>query len=167
MRPIPVFPAVPSTINPPGSNKLFFSASLIIHNAALSFTDCPGFKNSALPNILHPVSSETCLNFIRGVFPIADIILLFNFQMHFESYMVISKHLALISFRMIVLVFQFPIQFQINFNQFGWFNFWINFNQLGSISGFEAILNGDCDELPESAFMYVGTIDEAFEKAKK
>ena len=36
-----------------------------------------------------------------------------------------------------------------------------------TISGFEAILNGDCDELPESAFMYVGTIDEAFEKAKK
>jgi len=36
-----------------------------------------------------------------------------------------------------------------------------------SISGFEAILNGDCDELPESAFMYVGTIDEVFEKAKK
>ena len=36
-----------------------------------------------------------------------------------------------------------------------------------SISGFEAILNGDCDELPENAFMYVGTIDEAFEKAKK
>ena len=36
-----------------------------------------------------------------------------------------------------------------------------------TISGFEAILNGDCDELPENAFMYVGTIDEAFEKAKK
>ena len=36
-----------------------------------------------------------------------------------------------------------------------------------SISGFEAILNGDCDELPENAFMYVGTIDEAFEKSKK
>ena len=36
-----------------------------------------------------------------------------------------------------------------------------------SISGFEAILNGDCDELPENAFMYVGTIDEVFEKAKK
>ncbi len=36
-----------------------------------------------------------------------------------------------------------------------------------TIAGFEAILNGDCDELPESAFMYVGTIDEAFEKAKK
>tara|TARA_Y100000748_G_C15479318_1_gene482125 strand:- start:108 stop:1490 length:1383 start_codon:yes stop_codon:yes gene_type:complete len=36
-----------------------------------------------------------------------------------------------------------------------------------TIAGFEAILNGDCDELPESSFMYVGTIDEAFEKAKK
>ena len=36
-----------------------------------------------------------------------------------------------------------------------------------TISGFESILNGDCDELPENAFMYVGTIDEAFEKAKK
>ena len=36
-----------------------------------------------------------------------------------------------------------------------------------TISGFEAILNGECDELPENAFMYVGTIDEAMEKAKK
>ncbi len=36
-----------------------------------------------------------------------------------------------------------------------------------SISGFEAILNGDADELPENAFTYVGSIDEAFEKAKK
>jgi len=36
-----------------------------------------------------------------------------------------------------------------------------------TISGFEAILNGDCDKLPENAFMYVGTIDEVFEKAKK
>ena len=35
-----------------------------------------------------------------------------------------------------------------------------------TIAGFESILNGDCDELPESAFMYVGTIDEAFDKAK-
>ena len=35
-----------------------------------------------------------------------------------------------------------------------------------TIAGFEAILNGDCDELPENAFMYVGTIDEVFEKAK-
>jgi F-type H+-transporting ATPase subunit beta len=36
-----------------------------------------------------------------------------------------------------------------------------------TISGFEAILNGDVDEVPETAFAYVGTIDEAIEKAKK
>ena len=35
-----------------------------------------------------------------------------------------------------------------------------------TISAFEAILNGECDELPENAFMYVGTIDEVFDKAK-
>ena len=35
-----------------------------------------------------------------------------------------------------------------------------------SISGFEAILNGDADECPENAFSYVGSIDEAFDKAK-
>ena len=35
-----------------------------------------------------------------------------------------------------------------------------------TISGFEAILNGDCDEHPENAFTYVGSIDEAGEKAK-
>ncbi len=36
-----------------------------------------------------------------------------------------------------------------------------------TVSGFEAILNGEVDELPESAFMYVGSLDEAVEKAKK
>ena len=36
-----------------------------------------------------------------------------------------------------------------------------------SVSGFEAILNGDADELPENAFYMVGTLDEAFDKAKK
>ncbi len=35
-----------------------------------------------------------------------------------------------------------------------------------TIAGFEAILKGDCDKLPENAFMYVGTIDEVFDKAK-
>jgi F-type H+-transporting ATPase subunit beta len=35
-----------------------------------------------------------------------------------------------------------------------------------SISGFDAILNGNADECPENAFSYVGSIDEAFEKAK-
>ena len=36
-----------------------------------------------------------------------------------------------------------------------------------TVSGFEAILNGDADELPENSFAYVGTLDEAFEKHKK
>ncbi len=35
-----------------------------------------------------------------------------------------------------------------------------------SISGFEAILNGEADELPENAFAYVGSFDEAVDKAK-
>ena len=33
-----------------------------------------------------------------------------------------------------------------------------------TVSGFEAILNGDADEVPENAFSYVGSIDEAFDK---
>lgn len=36
-----------------------------------------------------------------------------------------------------------------------------------TIAGFEMIISGQCDELPENAFMYVGTIEEAFERAKK
>ncbi len=36
-----------------------------------------------------------------------------------------------------------------------------------TIRGFKMILNGECDELPESAFLLVGTIDEVFEKAGK
>lgn len=35
-----------------------------------------------------------------------------------------------------------------------------------TIKGFKAICDGECDELPEQAFLYVGTIDQAFEKAK-
>ena len=35
-----------------------------------------------------------------------------------------------------------------------------------TISGFKAILAGECDHLPEKAFYMVGTIDEAIEKAK-
>ena len=35
-----------------------------------------------------------------------------------------------------------------------------------TIRGFKMIVDGDCDELPEQAFYMVGTIDEAFEKAK-
>ena len=33
-------------------------------------------------------------------------------------------------------------------------------------SGFKMIVDGECDALPEQAFYMIGTIDEAFEKAK-
>jgi F-type H+-transporting ATPase subunit beta len=36
-----------------------------------------------------------------------------------------------------------------------------------TIKGFKMILDGECDELPEQAFLNVGTIEEAFEKAEK
>ncbi len=36
-----------------------------------------------------------------------------------------------------------------------------------TIEGFKAIINGDCDKWPEQAFLYVGTIEQAEEKAKK
>ncbi len=35
-----------------------------------------------------------------------------------------------------------------------------------TIRGFKMIVDGECDSLPEQAFYMVGTIDEAFEKAK-
>ncbi len=34
-----------------------------------------------------------------------------------------------------------------------------------TLRGFRAILNGECDALPESAFLFAGTIEEVFEKA--
>jgi F-type H+-transporting ATPase subunit beta len=34
------------------------------------------------------------------------------------------------------------------------------------VAGFRAIIDGECDELPEQAFMLVGTIDQAFAKAE-
>ncbi len=36
-----------------------------------------------------------------------------------------------------------------------------------TIKGFNMILNGDCDYLPEQAFLLVGTIEEAIEKGEK
>ena len=36
-----------------------------------------------------------------------------------------------------------------------------------SIKGFQGIVRGDYDDLPEAAFYMVGTIDEAIEKGKK
>ena len=35
-----------------------------------------------------------------------------------------------------------------------------------TIKGFNMLVNGDCDQLPEQAFYMVGAIEEAFEKAK-
>ena len=36
-----------------------------------------------------------------------------------------------------------------------------------TIRGFKEILEGKHDDLPESAFLFAGTIDEVVEKAKK
>lgn len=36
-----------------------------------------------------------------------------------------------------------------------------------TIKGFKMILDGECDNLPEQAFLNVGTIEDAFEKAEK
>ena len=35
-----------------------------------------------------------------------------------------------------------------------------------TVEGCQAILRGDCDEIPEQALAYIGTIDEAFDQAK-
>ncbi len=36
-----------------------------------------------------------------------------------------------------------------------------------TIKGFNAILDGEVDDLPEQAFLNVGTIDDAIEKGKR
>ena len=36
-----------------------------------------------------------------------------------------------------------------------------------TIKGFNMILDGEVDDLPEQAFLNVGTIDDAIEKGKK
>lgn len=36
-----------------------------------------------------------------------------------------------------------------------------------TIAGFKAIINGECDEIPEGMFAYKGTIDEVFDEWKK
>src|SRR3984957_7534958 len=69
--PIPVLPAVPSTTTPPGRKAPRATASLIIANAARSLTEPPGFMNSALPRIVHPVASDAARSLMRGVRPIA------------------------------------------------------------------------------------------------
>jgi hypothetical protein len=69
---MPVLPAVPSTITPPGRSSPRSSASRMMNSAARSFTDWPGFMNSALPRISQPVSSEARLSRISGVLPMAS-----------------------------------------------------------------------------------------------
>src|SRR6266849_10257749 len=71
---MPVFPAVPSTMMPPGFSVPRLSASSMMNSAARSLTDWPGFMNSALPRMVHPVSSDACLSLISGVLPIASMI---------------------------------------------------------------------------------------------
>src|SRR3954451_16853811 len=66
---MPVLPAVDSTTSPPGLSSPRFSASKIIHLPARSFTDWPGFMNSALPRMVQPVASEARFNLMSGVLP--------------------------------------------------------------------------------------------------
>jgi hypothetical protein len=70
-RPMPVLPAVPSTMTPPGRSAPRSMASRMMNRAARSLTDWPGFRNSALPRIVQSVRSETPLSLIRGVLPTA------------------------------------------------------------------------------------------------
>ena len=70
--PMPVLPAVPSTMVPPGFKAPDFSAARMMKSAARSLTDWPGFINSALPKIVQPVSSEAWRNLMRGVLPMAS-----------------------------------------------------------------------------------------------
>ena len=70
-RPMPVLPAVPSTMMPPGRSAPARTASWMMNSAARSFTDWPGFMNSALPRIVQPVASEARRSLISGVLPIA------------------------------------------------------------------------------------------------
>src|SRR6185503_17829722 len=66
---MPVLPAVPSTMRPPGSSTPRRSASSTMNLAARSLTEPPGFTNSALPRIVQPVSSEARRSLISGVLP--------------------------------------------------------------------------------------------------
>ena len=67
---MPVFPAVPSTIVPPGASVPRASASSTMNLAARSFTEPPGFMNSHLARMVQPVSSDAWRSFTSGVFPI-------------------------------------------------------------------------------------------------
>jgi hypothetical protein len=70
---IAVLPPEASTIVPPGLRIPLYSAASIILTAALSLTLPPGFINSHLAYILHPVAFESDLISIIGVFPTAEV----------------------------------------------------------------------------------------------
>ena len=36
-----------------------------------------------------------------------------------------------------------------------------------TLRGFKMILNGECDSIPESCFLFAGTIDDVLAKAKQ
>ena len=61
-----------STTSPPGRNSPRFSASTIICRPARSFTEPPGFMNSALPRMMHPAPWRRCCSRISGVLPMAS-----------------------------------------------------------------------------------------------
>src|SRR5262245_27803057 len=71
---MPVLPAVASTTSPPGLISPRFSASRMICRAGRSFTDWPGFMNSALPKMVQRVAAEARLSTIKGVLPMASMI---------------------------------------------------------------------------------------------
>src|ERR1035437_6050986 len=72
---MPVLPAVPSTIIPPGRKFPRAIASFTMASPARSFTDPPGFMNSALPKSSQPVNADAWRSLMSGVFPIASMTL--------------------------------------------------------------------------------------------
>ena len=69
----PVFPLVLSRMVRPGARPPDRSPSSIMRNAGRSLTEPPGLRNSALPRIVHPVSSEARRSLISGVLPTVPI----------------------------------------------------------------------------------------------
>jgi len=69
---MPVLPAVPSTMVPPGASLPSASARRMMPLAARSLILPPGFMNSAFPRISQPVSRESEPMRSSGVFPTAS-----------------------------------------------------------------------------------------------
>ena len=61
-------------MNSAGRSSPRFSASRMIWRAGRSFTDWPGFMNSALPKMVHCVAAEARLSSIKGVLPMVSTI---------------------------------------------------------------------------------------------